>query len=87
VLAFIGATGGVANVVAVTFLQMRAEEHMRGRVMSVVMFNAVGLTPFSFAIAGALVEVSLRGLFCGAGALVLLLTLYVALRTSLSELD
>ena len=87
VLVVVGITGGLANVVTLTFLQRRAEERMRGRVMSVVMLNAVGLTPFSFVVAGAVVEASLVGLFAGAGSLVLLLTVYVALRTPLRELD
>jgi hypothetical protein len=32
---------------------------MLGRIISLVMFSAVGLTPFSYALAGALVDVAL----------------------------
>jgi hypothetical protein len=42
---------------------------MRGRVMSLVMLGAVGLTPVSYALAGALVARGVAAPFLAAGAL------------------
>jgi hypothetical protein len=44
---------------------------MLGRVMSLVMLTAIGLTPVSYAAAGALAEISLETLFFTATAAVL----------------
>jgi hypothetical protein len=47
--------------------------------MSLLMFASVGVVPVSQALCGALVKASLTGVFVGAGALVLLVTVRVAL--------
>jgi MFS family permease len=65
----IGIFGAITNVNAVTWLQMKTDAHMQGRVASLLVFSAVALDPFSNAIAGALAEVDLTLLFAAAGAL------------------
>jgi hypothetical protein len=47
---------------------------MQGRVMSLVMLASVGLTPVSFAVAGAIAQLNPTVLFVGAAAMLLLAT-------------
>lgn len=54
---------------------------MQGRMMGLVMFAAVALDPFSQAISGVLLNISLTGLFLAAGTLMLA----TALVSSLSQ--
>lgn len=72
VIAPIGIAAGIGNVVVLTDLQHRTPPEMLGRVMSLVMLTAIGLTPISYAAAGALAEISLETLFFSATAAVLL---------------
>ncbi|MDX2139008.1 MAG: MFS transporter [Chloroflexota bacterium] len=65
----IGIFGAITNVNAVTWLQMKADAHMQGRVASLLVFSAVALDPFSNGIAGALAEIDLTLLFVAAGVL------------------
>jgi MFS family permease len=71
VIAPIGIAAGIGNVVVLTDLQHRTPPEMLGRVMSLVMLTAIGLTPVSYAAAGALAEISLETLFFTATAAVL----------------
>jgi MFS family permease len=59
----IGITAGFANVLLITWIQKGTETKMLGRVMSLVMFNVLGLLPFSYALAGALSDISTHVLF------------------------
>jgi MFS family permease len=68
-LALMGLGVGFVNVQFAAWMQMRVERALLGRVMSVMMFAAVGLVPISYALAGLLAQWSLPGLFLGAGAL------------------
>ncbi len=68
-LALMGFGVGFVNVQLAAWMQMRVERALLGRVMSVMMFAAVGLVPISYALAGLLAQGSLPGLFLGAGAL------------------
>jgi MFS family permease len=73
VLAVIGLAAGCTNTVVITWLQTRTAPEMIGRVISVVMLTAVGLTPFSYLIAGVLAQRDLGLLFVASGLLVLAL--------------
>lgn len=55
-LAGMGLGAGFINVHIISWLQGRTAEEMRGRVMSIVMLGSVGLTPFSYALAGLVVD-------------------------------
>jgi hypothetical protein len=48
---------------------------MQGRMMSLVMFTAVALDPFSQALSGVLLDINLTGLFITAGMTMLFTTL------------
>lgn len=68
-LALMGLAIGFVNVQFSAWIQLRVERTLLGRVMSVLMFSAVGLIPISHAVAGAVAQWSLPALFIGAGAL------------------
>jgi hypothetical protein len=74
-----GAGSGYVNIVFVTWLQNRVPSSLLGRVMSLLMFASVGVVPVSQALCGALVAVSLPGVFIGAGVLLLAVTLRIML--------
>ncbi len=67
-LALMGLGVGFVNVQFAAWTQMRVERALLGRVMSVMMFSAVGLVPISYAAAGVLANWSLPALFVIAGA-------------------
>lgn len=68
-LALMGFGIGFVNVQFQSWIQLRVERALLGRVMSVLMFAAVGLIPISHAAAGLVAQWSLPALFIGAGAL------------------
>ena len=76
----IGLGGGYTDVIFATWLQARTPQRMLGRVMSLLMIATVGLGPVSNVLAGALIKLSLEGVFIGAGALIALLCLAVGFR-------
>lgn len=82
-----GAAGGYVMIVFITWLQARTPQAMLGRVMSLLMFAAVGLMPVSVALAGALVDWSITATFLGAGALLLVLVSWGALNPALRAMD
>jgi MFS family permease len=67
-LAVMGLGVGFVNVQFAAWMQMRVERALLGRVMSVMMFSAVGLVPVSYAVAGLLANWSRPFLFIAAGA-------------------
>jgi MFS family permease len=74
-LALMGAGVGLINVQFGAWMQVRVERALLGRVMSVLMFAAVGLIPFSQVFSGLLAKWSLRGLFIAAGAVLVVSSL------------
>jgi MFS family permease len=76
-----GIGGGIVGVLALTWLQQETAISMQGRMMSLVMFAAVALDPFSQAISGVLLDISLTGLFVAAG----IIMLFTALVASISQ--
>jgi MFS family permease len=81
------ASAGFLNVHLLAWFQQRVDRAVRGRVMSVLMFASLGLMPISLAAAGVAVQWSLRGMFAGAGALVLVVTCVAALQRPVREID
>ncbi|HET9416802.1 MAG TPA: MFS transporter, partial [Candidatus Limnocylindria bacterium] len=64
----LGAGVGVLQVSGMAWLQRRSDPVYLGRLMSLVMFAVMGLTPVSYAVAGAVAETGLARLFIGSGA-------------------
>jgi hypothetical protein len=72
VLAVMGLCAGFVNIQIMSWIQARVAPEMLGRLMSVLMFSAVGLTPVSFVLAGAVAGAHLAALYLAAGAIVLI---------------
>jgi hypothetical protein len=80
-------TAGFLNIQLIAWLQQRVEPALMGRVMSVLMFASVGLTPLSLALAGVAMKASIAGTFVCAGAIVLLVTLLAASHRAVRAID
>jgi MFS family permease len=72
-MVLIGVIAGYTQVLVSTWLQTKSDPQMRGRVMSVVMLSAYGLTPLSFVLTGALTQhVSVSFMFLVTGILLVI---------------
>jgi hypothetical protein len=87
ILFLMSGAAGFLNVQLLAWLQQRVQRAMMGRVMSVLMFAAAGLTPVSMALAGLMITWSLPGMFLGSGSMVLLVTLLAAMHRPVREID
>src|SRR4029077_4527479 len=87
VLFLMSTAAGFRNVQLIAWFQQRVDQAMIGRVMSLVMFCAIGLMPFSLALAGIAVQWSLPGMFIVAGCMVLLVTMLATTRRAVREID
>ncbi len=75
-LVAIGLGAGFLNVHIFSWLQSRTVEAMRGRVMSIVLLGSFGLSPISYALAGAALDFApVALLFTAAGAIVVVASL------------
>jgi Bacterial protein of unknown function (DUF894). len=75
-LVAIGLGAGFLNVHIFSWLQSRTAEAMRGRVMSIVLLGSFGLSPISYALAGAALDFApVALLFTAAGAIVVVASL------------
>ncbi|HEX3551764.1 MAG TPA: MFS transporter [Thermoanaerobaculia bacterium] len=86
-LALMGLGVGFVNVQFSAWMQMRVERALLGRVISVLMFSAVGLVPVSYAISGVLAQWSLRGLFIAAGAVLAAASILAVSGKAAREID
>lgn len=80
IMLVIGAGNGVLEISLITSLQRMTPKEMLGRVMSLVMLASVGLQPISQALTGAFIKLGLDRLFFGAGIMMLLVALWLALQ-------
>jgi MFS family permease len=62
-----GIANGYLGIIVISSLQRMAPSNLVGRVMALLMLAMVGLGPISQAISGAVLQVSLPGLFAAAG--------------------
>jgi MFS family permease len=86
-LFMLGGAEGVITVQVIALLQQNVDRAMLGRVMSVLMFAAVGLMPISMAFTGFIIRWNLTGTYVSAGAIVLVVTLLAAARRPVRQLD
>jgi MFS family permease len=75
IMLLIGISNGYVNIFFFTWLQKRIPRELMGRVMSLLMFSSVGLSPVSNALAGAILQINLNVLFIGGGVLMAALSL------------
>ena len=73
-----GSASGYANILMITWLQRKVAPEMTGRIMSLVMFAAIGLNPVSTALAGVFIGLNTAVLLVCAGILMTLFTLSAA---------
>lgn len=71
-MSIIGIIAGYSQVLMASWLQSKSDPKLRGRVMSVVMLSAYGLTPFSYILTGALTQIGVSFMFIVTGLLLLL---------------
>lgn len=86
-LAVMGLGPGFVNVQFSSWIQLRVGRAMLGRVMSVLMFSAIGLIPVSYAISGVVAQWSLTWLFAGAGAILVVTSAATTSAKAVRELD
>jgi hypothetical protein len=79
----LGLGNGYIAIILFTWMQTRTPKNMLGRMMSILMFSNTGLVPISQALSGAVIKWNLGALFASAGALILLVTLWMALQPDL----
>jgi hypothetical protein len=81
-----GAVADYQRMLLFTWLQKRIPEELMGRVMSLLFFCAIGLAPVSNALAGALLDIDLNGLFIGSGVLMAAVTLLAILLPEIRQM-
>ncbi|HKO63259.1 MAG TPA: MFS transporter, partial [Pyrinomonadaceae bacterium] len=81
-IAVMGMIAGYVQVLMQTWLQTKSDAQMRGRVMSVVMLSAYGLTPLSYVLTGALSQISISFMFLVTGAFLLIALAFCAFGSS-----
>lgn len=70
-MSLIGIIAGYTQVLMASWLQSKSDPELRGRVISVVMLSAYGLTPLSYMLTGALTQISVSFMFVVTGLLLL----------------
>jgi MFS family permease len=80
ILLIVGLGNGVLEITVITSIQRMTPKVMLGRVMSLILLAGVGLVPVSQALSGAFIKLSLTGLFVGAGILMVLVAIWLALQ-------
>jgi hypothetical protein len=86
-LFLLGGTAAFLNIQLISWFQQRVDRAVMGRVMSVLMFAAVGLLPFSLAIAGVTLKASITATFLSSGAMVFLVILLAASHRAVRAID
>ncbi len=86
-LAFMGIGAGFVNVHIMSWMQGRVERQVLGRVMSVLMFSAIGLLPFSLLVAGVVAQAHLSAMFVASGSLVLAVGTAAALTSGVRQIE
>ena len=82
-LFLLGPGNGFIAILLMTWMQTRMPREMLGRMMALMMLSSTLLMPISQAIAGAISKWNLTMLFAMPGALVLLLTIWMAFHPDL----
>lgn len=81
-----GAANGYIAITFITWLQSRTPPALLGRMMSLLMFALVGLSPISTALAGVLIKLDTTMLLVGAGALLIVVPLIAMLNPDIKAM-
>jgi MFS family permease len=86
-LLVMGVAAGLTNVNLSAWIMQRIDAAVRGRVSSVLMLAAVGLTPVSLAVAGLLIAWNLKFMFLLSAGVMLMITLVAAVQKPVREIE
>jgi MFS family permease len=87
VLLAMGIAAGLVNVHIAAWILQRIDATVRGRVSSVLSLAGLGILPFSLALAGLLIAVSLKFMFLFAASVMLLVTLVAAMQKTVRQIE
>lgn len=87
VLLAMGIAAGLVNVHIVAWILQRIDATVRGRVSSVLSLAGLGILPFSLAVAGLLIAVSVQFMFLCAASVMLLVTLVAAMQKTVRQIE
>ena len=90
ILAIILAMGlatGYIMIFLLSWLQLRTPHHLLGRVMAIVFFTTIGLSPISQILMGYLLDINLRVTFVSVGVLMLAVLILTASNRSMWSLE
>lgn len=73
IIFIMGTAFGYVNIYLLSWLQRRTPRHLLGRVLAVVLFSTIGLSPLSQILMGYLLDLNLQATMIGVGGLVLIL--------------
>ncbi|QSJ14934.1 MFS transporter [Nostoc sp. UHCC 0702] len=86
-IAVLGCCSGFFTVLGITWIQKRTPPEMLGRVMSLGMFSAFGIAPFSYALAGLLADLNLIILFSVPGGIIVTINALLAVNPSVRTIE
>ncbi|MEM9272241.1 MAG: MFS transporter [Cyanobacteria bacterium P01_F01_bin.143] len=86
-IVILGFCTGCFIVTEISWIQKRTPPDILGRVMSLRMLSSFGIAPFSFALAGLLVDFNLTILFALASGIILLLMAYLATNPTVRAIE
>ncbi|MCW5316916.1 MFS transporter [Nostoc sp. KVJ3] len=86
-IAILGCCSGFFTVLGITWIQKQTPSEMLGRVMSLGMFSAFGIAPFSYALAGLLADLNLIILFSVAGGIIVIINTLLAANPSVRSIE
>ena len=87
VLLAMGIAAGLLSVHIAAWTLQRIDATVRGRVSSVLNLTGLGILPFSLALAGLLIAVSLKFMFLFAASVMLLVTLVAAMQKTVRQIE
>lgn len=87
VLLAMGIAAGLLNVHIAAWTLQRIDATVRGRVSSVLNLTGLGILPFSLALAGLLIAISLKFMFLFAASVMLLVTLIAAMQKTVRQIE
>ena len=87
IILVMGIAFGYVNIYLLSWLQRRTPDHLLGRIIAVVLFSTIGLSPLSQALMGYLLDWNLQATMIGAGSLALMLLVVTGANRKMWSLD
>ena len=87
IILVMGAAFGYVNIYLLSWLQRRTPSHLFGRIIAVVLFSTLGLSPISQVLMGYLLDQNLPATMIGVGSLVLILLIVISVNRKMWSLQ